>query len=85
MQVEYPFANYNLFAYVHTLSFYDSAKNDKRFLDALEALESKLADGKIVVERVNRNLAGLAFCRKGKPSELGTNRYFEIQKNLGRS
>lgn len=85
MQVEYPFNHYNLFAYVHVLSFYDSAKTDKRFLDALEALESRMHDGRIIVERVNPKLAGLSFCKKGHPSDLGTERYHEILKNLGRS
>lgn len=82
MQVEYPFANYNLFVYVYVLSFYNCAKKDKRFLEALGILKSKLIDGKIVVERLNRNLAGLSFCRKGESSELGTIRYQEILKNL---
>lgn len=82
MQVEYPFANYNLFLYVYVLSFYDRAKKDKRFLEALGVLESKMVGGKIVVERVNRKLSELAFCKKGQPSELATKRYQEIIKNL---
>ena len=82
MQIEYPFRNYNLFSYVHVLSFYSRAKEDKRFLEALETLESKLADGQIVVERVVPKLAGLSFCRKGKASELATTRYREILSNL---
>lgn len=82
MQVEYPFANYNLFVYVYILSFYDRAKRDKRFLDAFGVLESKLIDGKLIVERQNRKLTGLAFCQKGEPSELGTKRYHEILINL---
>ncbi len=82
MQIEYPFRNYNLFVYVYVLSFYDRAKEDRRFL---EALESKMTDGQIVVERVVPKLAGLSFCKKGKPSELATIRYHEIIKNLGRS
>ena len=85
MQVEYPFANYNLFVYVYVLSFYDRAKKDRRFLDALGILESKLVDEKIVVERVNRKSAGLAFCKKGEPSGLGTMRYHELLKNPGRN
>lgn len=85
MQVEYPFGNYNLFAYVYVLSFYDKAKYDRRFLEALAALESRLVDGKIVVERVNRKLAGFAFCKKGEPSDLATERYHEILKNTGRT
>ncbi|MEN6317093.1 MAG: prenyltransferase [Clostridiaceae bacterium] len=85
MQVEYPFRNYNLFVYVYVLSFYNRAKEDKRFLEALEALKSKMVDGQIVVERVVPKLAGLSFCKKGNPSALATIRYHEINKNLGRS
>jgi len=83
MQVEYPFRTYNLFVYVYVLSFCNQAKNDKRFLEALESLESKLVDGQIVVERVVPKLAGLSFCKKGRPSELATKRYHEILRNLG--
>jgi hypothetical protein len=82
-QVAYPFANYNLFFYVYVLSFYDRAKKDRRFLEALQVLESKLMDSRIVVERPNQKLAGFAFCKKGEPSDLGTKRYHEILKNLG--
>ena len=77
MQVEYPFRNYNLFMYVYVLSFYNKAKKDKRYLEALEALESKIKDGQIVVERVVPKLAGLIFCKKGHASELATIRYHE--------
>jgi len=83
MQVEYPFYDYNLFLYVYVLSFYNRAKDDKRFKEAFEALRSKLADGKIVVERVVPKLAKLSFCKKGEPSELATRRYQEILANLG--
>jgi hypothetical protein len=82
MQVEYPFVTYNLFQYVYVLSFYDRAKADPRFLEALAVLQGKLADGKIVVERVNRKLQNLTFCKKGAPTELGTRRYQEILENL---
>ena len=82
MQVEYPFQNYNLFIYVYVLSFYNRAKEDKRFLEALETLEAKMVDGQIVVERVVPKLAGLSFCKKGKTSELATIRYYEILRNL---
>lgn len=82
MQVEYPFRNYNLFVYVYVLSFYNRAKKDKRFLEALEILKSKTADGQIVVERIVPKLAGLSFCKKGQPSALATKRYHEILKNL---
>jgi hypothetical protein len=82
MQVEYPFATYNLFYYVYVLSFYHHAKKDERFLEALHLLESKMVDGKIVVQRVNRKLANLSFCQKEQPSELGTERYGEIKRNV---
>jgi hypothetical protein len=82
LQVEYPFGSYNLFGYVHVLSFYDQARQDPRFREALAVLESKLVDGQVVVERMHRRLAGLTFCRKGEPSELGTARYREILANL---
>lgn len=82
MQVEYPFETYNLFYYAYVLSFYDRAKEDKRFLEALFTLESKMQDGKIVVERVNRKLKDLSFCKKGEPSALGTQRYHELKSNL---
>ncbi len=85
MQIEYPFRSYNLFVYVYILSFYNRAREDKRFLEAFEALRSKMADGQIVVERVVPKLAGLSFCKKGKPSTLATMRYQEIVKNLERS
>ena len=83
MQIEYPFGNYNLFQYVYVLSFYERAKNDRRFLEALDALQFKLVDGKIVVERVVPKLAKLSFCRKGQASALATERYHEILRNLG--
>ena len=82
MQVEYPFRSYNLFLYVYVLSFYNRAKKDKRFLEAFEALESKMVDSQIVIERSVPKLAVLNFCKKGQPSELATIRYHEILRNL---
>jgi len=84
MSVEYPFSDYNIFVYVYVLSFYDRAKKDACFLDALRVLESKMSDGQIVVERVPPKLAKLDFCRKGQPSELATRRYHEIIANIGK-
>lgn len=82
MQVEYPFRNYNLFLYVYVLSFYNRAKKDKRFIEALKILESKMLDSQIVVERVVPKLSKLSFCKKGKPSALATTHYHEILENL---
>ena len=83
MQVEYPFRGYNLFEYVNVLSFYDCAKEDRRFGEALAALRAKLVDGQVVVERVVPKLAKFAFCEKGKPSGIATGFYHDICRNLG--
>ncbi len=82
MKPEYPFRNYNLFVYVYVLSFYEHAKKDKRFLEALQALETTMTEGQIVVERVVPKLAALSFCKKRNPSVLATKRYHEILQNL---
>jgi len=82
MKIEYPFFRYNLFFYLYVLSFYERAKKDQGFLEALGALESMLVKGKIVVENPHRKLAGFSFCKKGEVSELATERYHEILKNL---
>lgn len=84
MQVEYPFRGYNLFQYVYVLSFYGRAKRDKRFLEALDALENRLKDGQVVVERAVPKLSKLSFCKKGETSALATKRYHEILRNTGR-
>lgn len=81
MQIEYPFGNYNIFIYVYVLSFYNRARKDERFLEALKAVESKMVDGQIVVERVVPKLARFSFCKKGEPSALATRRYHEILIN----
>ncbi len=84
MQVEFPFVRYNIFYYVYVLSFFEASRDDPRFLAALASLESKLDDGKIVVERPHRGLRGLSFCARGLPSKPATTRYREIVKNVGR-
>ena len=85
MQVEFPFLRYNLFNYVYVLSFYERARGDQRFQEALRLLQSTLdARGQVIVERPNRRLAGLSFCAAGRPSELATARYREILRNLER-
>jgi len=83
MQVEYPFIRYNLFYYTYILSFYEKAKKDKRFKEAVSVLQSKLnKEGQIVVERPHRSLKGLEFCEKGRPSEPATLRYHEVLTNI---
>lgn len=83
MQLEFPFLRYNLFFYVYVLSFYEGARGDQRFLEALEALREKLdEDGRVVVEKRHRGLKGLRFCERGQPSGVATRRFEEIEVNL---
>ena len=82
-ETEFSFLRYNLFFYVYVLSFYRRAKRDRRFDDALAALESKLnKEGQVIVERPHRSLEGLEFCSMGQPSDPGTARNREIRQNL---
>lgn len=82
MQTEFPFLRYNLFYYCYVLSFYDKAKNDTRFLEAIAALDEKVINGKLVIQNPNRGLAKLGFCKKGEPSEIATTRYQALKSRL---
>jgi hypothetical protein len=82
MKTEFPFFRYNLFYFCYVLSFYKKARNDKRFKEALKALQTKLKDEKIIIENPNRQLSNMNFCRKGQSSELATIRYNELINNL---
>ena len=81
-QTTFPFSTYNLFYYVYVLSFYNAAKRDPRFLEALDALQKKCVGGQMIVERPHLKLRILSVCQKGEPSVLATERYLEIQKRL---
>jgi hypothetical protein len=83
MQVTYPFSSYNLFFYTYVLSFYDRAKADPRFMEALACLQAKLVDGRVKVERQNPGLKALSAYKKGEISPIGTQKYLEILQNLG--
>lgn len=83
MQVEYPFLRYNIFSYVYVLSFYQRAREDERFREALEILAGKVdEEGRMIVERPNRKLSKLSAFSKGKPSQPATDRYREILANV---
>ncbi len=82
MKIEFPLVRYNLLNYAYVLSFYDSAKRDGRFLEALEAVRAKTVDGMIVIESANRKLKDLRSCRVGEKSELATRYYTAILANL---
>ncbi|PKP03461.1 MAG: prenyltransferase [Bacteroidetes bacterium HGW-Bacteroidetes-6] len=82
MKVEYPFLRYNLFYYVYVLSFYDTAKNDKRFLDAYNQLKVKIKNDKLMPENPHKAWNEFDFAKKGHISEIGTKRWLEIKKNI---
>lgn len=83
LKLEYPMLRYNLFAFVHVLSFYPRATADPRFREALAVLEEKVdEEGRVRVESPHRSLKGLRFCAKGEPSAPATARYGEIRANL---
>lgn len=82
MQVEYPLRRYNLLNYVYVLSFYDRARSDSRFRQALDVLESKMRRGKVVVENPHRKLADLSLCTKQVPSDAATAHYRKILQNI---
>jgi hypothetical protein len=83
MAAEFPFRTYNLFYWVYVLSFYQAARADPRYREALAALQAQTVDGKIVVRRVVPKLAKLKFCAKNQPSAPATHRYNELLANLG--
>lgn len=82
MKVEYPFLRYNLFYYVYVLSFYDNAKNDKRFQDAYRQLKDKVKDDILVPENPHKAWNEFDFAKKGQVSEIGTKRWLEIKNNV---
>jgi hypothetical protein len=82
MKIEYPVFRYNIFNYVYVLSFYNRAKHDKRFLEALNSVKIKLSDNMIVIESVNRKLKDLLSCRVNEKNEIATQYYNTIINNL---
>ena len=82
MKIEFPMVRYNILHYVHTLSFYDKAKKDPRFLAALATITDKLINGKVIVESTNRKLYNYAFCKVHEPNEIATSYYHQIVDNL---
>jgi hypothetical protein len=65
-----------------TLTVLKCARSDRRILEAYQLLESKLVDGRVVVQRVVPKLANLNFCMKGEPSKHATKIFHAIQANL---
>ena len=83
MKVECPLLRYNIFYFAYVLSFYNKAKDDPRFLQVLDLLNSKLNDeGMVIIERPHLKLSKLESFKKGQPSVLATKKYLEILSNL---
>ncbi len=82
MKIEFPMVRYNVFHYVYTLSFYDKAKRDPRFLEALKVITDKLVNDKIVTESTNKKLSKYVFCMTNVPNAIATAHYNEIVENL---
>jgi hypothetical protein len=83
LKVEFPFWRYNLFYYVYVLSHYRCAREDKRFAEAAARLRSHPDErGDLVVDAPPRDWQGYPFAPWGRPSELATERWREIEANL---
>ena len=82
LKIEYPFLRYNLFYYVYVLSFYDKAKNDKRFIEAFNQLKYKTKNDKLIPENSHKAWQKFDFAKKGKISGIGTERWIEIKNNI---
>ncbi len=82
MKIEYPFLRYNLFYYVHVLSFYEKARNDLRFQEAFRLLKDKTKNDKLIPENPHKAWQKFDFAKKGQISEIGTKRWNEIKNNI---
>lgn len=83
MKVEFPVFRYNILNYVYVLSFYDRAKNDKRYVQAFTALKSNLKENMLVTKNTNRKLKDLLSCKINMQNEIATKYYNQILKNMG--
>jgi hypothetical protein len=78
IKIEYPMLRYNILYYCHALSKYKKARSDRRFKAAVKELESRLVDGKLIVENPHKAWQGFVFARKGAPSAAATKKYRAI-------
>ncbi len=81
-QIEFPFLRYNLFYYVYILSFYNKALKDHRFQEAFQMILKKTKNGKIILENPHHSWRKFDFAKKGQVSELATEHWITITKNL---
>jgi hypothetical protein len=85
MKIEVPVHRYNILNYVYVLSFYNRARKDERFLEALDSIKAKLSNDRLVVEYANRKLKDLESCKSGAENDIATRYYNGIIGNLAGS
>lgn len=78
LSIEYPFLRYNLFYYVYILSKYNTAREDKRYNEALEILLKKCVNNQISPETPHKAWSKYSFAKINKYSEPATKRLLEI-------
>jgi hypothetical protein len=81
MKTEYPFIRYNLFYYLYVLSFYEKAKKDKRFKEALKELKAKEIENGINIEHPNKNWISLLF-NGSNQCDLANKKYKQLIENI---
>jgi hypothetical protein len=64
------------------LSFYETAKHDKRFQEAYKKLKDKTKNDKLIPENPHKAWIEFDFAQKGQISEIGTQRFKEINENI---
>ena len=81
MKTEYPFIRYNLFYFLYVLSFYEKAKEDKRFKEALKELKAKEMDNGIKIEHPNKNWQNILF-NGSNQCNLANTKYKQLIENM---
>jgi hypothetical protein len=81
MKTEYPFYRYTIFYYVYVLSFYQSARNDKRFKEVFGVLKRNETPTGLKIEKPHKNWKPLLF-NNSYECELSNRKYSEIKNNI---
>jgi len=84
MKTEYPFYRYNIFYYTYVLSFYQRARNDKRFIDIYHCLEQNESETGIRITNPHKHWIDILF-KNGDECDLSNLKYQELKENLSLS